>query len=72
MITQLAHAILGVTAIYLSQQREPHWQRYACIFGLAAQPFWFYTSFQAQQWGILLVSICYAIAWATGFKNQWL
>ena len=51
MYNQLAIAIFGVTAIFLSQQKNSELQRYGCIFGLAAQPFWFYTSYQSQQWG---------------------
>ena len=72
MLDQLAIALLGTTAIFLSQQQRPHWQRYACLFGLAAQPFWFYASYQASQWGIFLVSILYALAWLTGFRTHWL
>ena len=38
----------------------------ACIFGLLGQPFWFYASWQAGQWGIFAVSIVYMAAWLRG------
>lgn len=72
MIEQWAIGILGTLAIYFSQQRNDNFKRYACLFGLAAQPFWYYTSYNAQQWGILTVSILYTLGWLIGLKNYWL
>ena len=40
LITQVGIAICGVTAIYLSQDLRLERRRWACIFGLAGQPFW--------------------------------
>ena len=41
-------------------------------FGLAGQPFWFYTTWQAEQWGIFILSFFYAGAWAKGIYNYWI
>jgi len=44
--------------------------RWGFVFGLATQPFWFYTSFRHRQWGIFIASIFYAFGWAIGvYRN---
>lgn len=44
--------------------------RWGFVLGLAAQPFWFYTSFRHRQWGIFIASIFYALGWAMGvYRN---
>jgi hypothetical protein len=71
MIEQIAIAACGIASIYASQDRRLSVQRYACLFGLAAQPFWFYATFRAGQWGIFALSIVYALGWARGVLNFW-
>lgn len=72
MIAQIGIALFGVTAIWLSQSRHAHMRRYACIFGLAGQPFWFWSAFSAQQWGIFALCVLYTLSWARGFKLHWI
>jgi hypothetical protein len=72
VIVQLFIAILGVTGIYLSQQKSLPAQRFACLFGLAAQPFWFVTTFRAEQWGIFALCFLYTYAWFQGVRTHWL
>ncbi len=70
-IEQAGIALLGVTAIWLSQDGNPSRRRYACLFGLAGQPFWFYAAWSAQQWGVFLLCILYTWAWYKGVRNHW-
>lgn len=72
IIVQVFIAILGVTGIYLANDHRPHLRRYACLFGLAAQPFWFVSSWMTEQWGIFGLCFLYTWAWFKGFRNQWL
>ncbi|CAB3742705.1 hypothetical protein LMG24238_06926 [Paraburkholderia sediminicola] len=72
MIEQIAIGVLGAGAAFLSQDTKPERRRFACLFGLAGQPFWFYTTYQSQQWGMFALSILYAIAWVRGFATHWL
>lgn len=72
MLTQSLIAITGVGAVWLSQDSRASYQKYACLFGLAGQPFWFYSSFITEQWGIFFLSFIYTFAWIKGFKNYWL
>jgi len=67
---QIAIAIFGVTAVWLSQDARPTWRRWACLFGLCGQPFWFYTAWKHEQWGILILCFFYTYSWARGLK-QW-
>lgn len=72
MIEQVAIALFGVTAVFLSQDLRADVRRWAPILGLLAQPFWFYATWKAGQWGIFALSFLYAFSWARGFYNQWL
>lgn len=69
---QIAIAILGALAAWLSQARAESFRRWACIFGMLGQPFWFYASWKAQQWGIFAVSVLYAMAWMKGLWVHWI
>lgn len=69
---QIGIALTGVIAIWLSQDKSHGLRRYACLFGLIGQPFWFYSSFVAEQWGIFVLCFFYTYAWWKGFKNHWL
>ena len=72
MIAQLAIAATGVTAIWLSQSKSEQARRFACLFGLAAQPFWFYATWLAEQWGIFAMCFLYTASWLRGFRTHWL
>lgn len=72
MSDQIGIAITGVTAVFLSQTKAEQTRKYACLFGLAGQPFWFYATYTAEQWGIFALSFVYALSWANGFRNHWL
>jgi hypothetical protein len=71
-LEQIAIALTGIVAIWLTQQSNDSWKKYACLFGLAGQPFWFYSAYAAEQWGILVLTIFYTYSWYLGLKNNWL
>lgn len=72
MIEQIVIAICGIASVWLSQDSRRSWQRFACLFGLIAQPFWMYATWQAQQWGIFLLAFVYAAGWLRGVRTYWL
>lgn len=69
---QVAIAMTGVVAIWLSQDKRDSWRRWACIFGIVGQPFWFYSAYTAEQWGIFGLCFLYTYAWLKGVRNNWL
>ena len=71
MMEQMAIALTGVVAIWLSQDVRPSWRKWACIFGLCGQPFWFYAAWSSQQWGIFALCVFYTWAWAKGVRTNW-
>ena len=71
MISQIGIVFFGVLAAWLTQQANESRKKYACIFGLISQPFWFYSAIETNQWGIFLLSIIYTVVWLIGFKNYW-
>lgn len=55
-IPQVCIAVFGVAAIWLVGRRAPRVRRWGFVCGLAAQPFWFWTTVAHEQWGIAVVS----------------
>ena len=72
MLEQIAIGLCGVAAVFLSQDERASVRRYACLFGLAAQPFWFLATWKAQQYGIFGLCFLYAFSWARGFVAHWI
>ncbi len=68
---QIAIALTGVIAIWLTQQKRNNLKKYACLFGIAGQPFWFYSAYNADQWGIFTLCFFYTYSWGLGIKNHW-
>lgn len=69
---QIGIIFTGVVAVFLSQDRRQSWRRFACFFGLAAQPFWLATAWIHEQWGIFAMSFLYGASWALGLWNNWI
>ncbi|QIL83897.1 hypothetical protein G7047_14350 [Diaphorobacter sp. HDW4A] len=63
---------LGDVYLWLSQARAESARRWACVFGMLGQPFWFYAAWQADQWGIFVVCVLYALAWMKGLWVYWI
>lgn len=72
MIEQIAIGLFGVTAIFLSQDSRNDWRRWACVFGLIGQPFWFMAAIKTHQWGILALCCLYTVSWARGVYTNWI
>lgn len=72
MIDQIGIALTGATAVFLSQSANERARRYACLFGMVGQPFWFWAAWSAQQWGVLAVTVLYTAAWGKGVWTHWL
>jgi len=72
MIEQAMIAVLGVTAVFLSQCESEKFRKWAGIVGLCGQPFWFIATWKAEQWGIFALCFFYAFAWAKGVYIYWI
>ncbi len=72
LIEQIGISLFGVIAVWLTQDKRPSWRRWACIFGLAGQPFWIYYAWNTKAWGILIICGLYLYAWAKGVWVNWL
>jgi hypothetical protein len=70
--SQVGILAFGVTAVWCSQSPDPEVVRRACLFGLASQPFWVYTTIKSRQFGALLLTAIYAASWARGVNTYWL
>ena len=72
LLSQAVITVCGVTAIWLSQEAEESRRRWACIFGLAAQPAWAFTTIHAGQYGITALCLLYGYSWFKGFRLYWI
>ena len=61
-IAQFGVFILGTSAIILIAKKN----KWGFVVGLLSQPFWFITSIQNRQWGVVLVSVVYTCSWIFG------
>ena len=68
---QTVIAVTSVIAIWLTQQHREDWKKYACLLGLLGQPFWFYATYKAEQWGIFILCFFYTYTWWVGFRVHW-
>lgn len=69
---QVGIGLTGGVAILLSQQSNDNLKRYACIFGLLGQPFWFWMAIEKSLWVVMALNCFYAYSWALGFYNNWI
>ncbi|CAD6562890.1 hypothetical protein ACFQ3P_39890 [Paraburkholderia sabiae] len=72
VIEQALIGLCGALAVFLSQDSRLGWRRWACIFGLVAQPFWLDMAWRAHQYGVLALSLVYTASWARGLAAHWL
>lgn len=61
-ISQFGLTIFGLVAILLVAKKN----KWGFVIGLISQPFWLYTSFYNEQWGIFVVSVVYSGTWIFG------
>jgi len=69
-MSQIGIVIFGATAIFLVGCKKWEYQRWGYVCGLCAQPFWYWTTYEAAQWGIFGMSIFYTYSWFRGFRNH--
>lgn len=71
VIAQIGIMVFGCSAIWLIGRKES-WSRWGFVMGLLSQPFWFWSAYQAEQWGIFLVCCWYLYSWVQGFYYHFL
>lgn len=64
-------AVTELIAIWLLQSKKTELRKWASIFGLLGQPFWFYASYEASQWGAFVLCFFFTIAWLINLKQYW-
>lgn len=71
IISQVGIVLFGLVAVYLTQDKREERRKWACIFGLLSQPFWFISAASNNQPGVLFISFVYALIWLKGFYTNW-
>ena len=70
-IDQIFILILSPISIRLLAGKTKRLRTYGCIIGLLSQPFYHWSTFVNDQWGMFIVSIWYTYAFCVGIKNNW-
>lgn len=70
-VPQVFIAVFGVGAIWLVGCTTPKVRRWGYVLGLAAQPFWFWTTVAHKQYGITALCLFYGVSWARGLYKHW-
>lgn len=71
MIAQLCIAFMSLAATYLSLHRLASVRRFACVFGIAVQPFWMATTYASHQWGMFALCFVYGGLWIANAWRNW-
>ena len=71
VLSQVAIGLLGVASMMLVTSKEEALRRIAAPIALLAEPFWFYTAYVNEQWGILLLTFIYTVRWGQVFYRDW-
>ena len=70
-ISQIMIFVLSLaTTIFLV--RIDKWKKWGYITALLAQPFWFYSTYLAGQWGMFGLTIVNCGFWIQGIYNYWI
>jgi len=66
-ISQIGIFLFAVSALFLISRKN----KWGFVLGLLSQPFWYYTSYHHQQWGIFFLNFAYTGVWTYGFYQWW-
>jgi hypothetical protein len=65
-------SVLSLASISLAYYKAKDLRRFACLFGLAAQPFWIAHVVMSEAWGILPLTPAYTVLYLVAIKQHWL
>lgn len=71
ILIQFALAAFGLTAMWCATGRHAGRRKWAPVIGLMGQPAWFYFSISSHAWGLLALSVAYALVYVRGIRQQW-
>jgi len=71
VISQALLLLSGGSAIWFLSRKED-WKRWGFIIGILGQPFWLYSSYMNELWGIFLLTIFYTYSFAQGIYFYWI
>lgn len=68
VVIQVAILVLSGSSIWFIGRKE-EWRKWGYLLGLISQPFWLYSTYTGEQWGIFALGIWYTYAWLQGIWN---
>lgn len=64
-LSQIVIVVLGPLSVFLTARKNG----WGFVVGLASQQFWFITTYQHQQWGVMGITVLYCFIWVYGIWN---
>jgi hypothetical protein len=71
VISQILLLTFSLTGVYFNASKDHRSLRWSSVFGLLAQPFWFYQTYTHEQWGIFALSFAFTGLYLKGFYIYW-
>jgi len=72
IVCQVMIGVCGLATLFLVTAKDPGMRKLASPMGLLAQPFWIYTTYLHEQWGVLVLTMIYAVRWGQVFIREWI
>ena len=72
MINQIIITITGLLSVYLVNNPQSKYYKYACLVALVGQPSWFISSLATGQIGVQVVTGVYSIIWLRSAYKLWI
>jgi len=61
----------GFLSLYLMASQESKTRLYAGLVGLLGEPFWFFTAYVNEQYGVMLLVFVYGVNWVRLVHSNW-
>lgn len=70
-ISQIAIPLFSGLGVFFINRKD-NLIKYGSLFGLLGQPFWHYTTYSNEQWGLFYLSFFFTLQWSKGFYHHWI
>lgn len=70
MIEQIALAVTGTAAVWLTNDPREQYRKWAAVAGLSSEPFWFHGAWAADQYGVMVLCVIYTVGWSRGLYHS--
>ena len=71
-IAQIGILLYGLPALFIVGFKDHDIRRWAYIMGILGQSFWYITTINNGQWGMVVLCTFYTVSWSNGTYQHWI